>query len=193
MNQHRVVVTGLGAISPLGIGARAMWEGALAGTSAVRRITRFDPSPFVTQIAGEVDGFDPADFIDPKAIRRTDRFAQFAIAATRLALDDAKFSVNGQGADIGIWIGSALGGVAFGEEQHAKFQERGIGAVPPWLAILVFGGSGTCHIGLHFGIHGPNVANGNSCSAAVVAIGDVCALLRAATCAPPSRAARRRR
>ncbi len=171
-NEHRVVVTGLGAVSPLGIGARAMWDGAKAGRSAVRRITRFDPDPFTTQIAAEVDGFDPSSYLDRKAVRRTDLFAQYAIAATGLALDDAGYSINGNGGDVGVWVGSALGGVSFGEEQHRVFFERGISAVPPWLAILVFGGSSTCHIGMHFGVHGPNVANGNSCSAAVVAIGD---------------------
>src|SRR5713226_4466469 len=112
---HRVAVTGIGLITPLAIGVDAFWEATLAGKRGVRSITRFDPSEFDSHVAAEVDHFDPADFLEGKRLRRTDRFAQFSIAAARLALDDAKYRVE-DGDEVGVWIGSALGGLAYAEE-----------------------------------------------------------------------------
>lgn len=169
---HRVAVTGIGIVSPLGTGHPAFWEGVLGGRVAVEAITRFDPSAFASRIAAQVSDFDPLDFMEPKRVRRTDRFAQFAVAASRMALDDAGFSVNGMAEETGVYIGSALGGVAHAEEQHDIFLSRGIGAVKPMLAISVFGGASTTNVALEFGIEGPAVANGNSCAAGAIAIGD---------------------
>jgi 3-oxoacyl-[acyl-carrier-protein] synthase II len=169
---HRVAVTGIGVVSPLGIGVRAFWDATLAGRVAVGPVTRFDASEYSSRVAAEVHDFDPFAFMDARRVRRTDRFAQFAIAATRLALDDARFPLNGQRDDTGVYIGSALGGVAYADEQHDVFRTRGIGAIKPLLAISVFGGAATCNVALEFGLHGANVANGNSCASGAVAIGD---------------------
>ena len=169
---HRVAVTGIGVITPIGTGVREFWEATLAGKIGTKSITRFDPSQFNAQVAAQVDDFDPADYLSgAKRLRRTDRFAQFSIAASRLALEDADYRIE-DGDDVGVWIGSALGGLAYAEEQHDRYLLEGLRAVKPLLAIAVFGGSATTNIALEFGIRGPNVANSNSCAAGTVAIGD---------------------
>ncbi|MFN2459299.1 MAG: beta-ketoacyl synthase [Candidatus Velthaea sp.] len=170
--RRRVVVTGIGLVTPLGIGRAAFWRRILAGDVGVTEITRFDASAYRTRIAAQIDDFDPADFISEKRRRWTDRFAQFAIGASRLAFDDAGFHVNGDGSDIGVYLGSALGGLAFADEQHDVFRREGLDAVRPLLAISVFGGAATCNVSMEFGLCGPNVANGNSCASGTVAIGD---------------------
>jgi 3-oxoacyl-[acyl-carrier-protein] synthase II len=169
---HRVAVTGIGVVTPLGIGVEPFWRNVLAEAVAVRRITRFPVDAYPSQIAAEIDDFDPADFIGSKRRHWTDRFSQFALAATRLALDDAAYSIAGDGTDAGIYIGSALGGLAYADEQHDVFRSEGLGAVRPLLALSVFGGSATCNVAMEFGVRGPNVANGNSCASGAVAIGD---------------------
>ena len=98
--RRRVALTGVGVISPIGIGKEAFWSGLMEGRSGVRRITTFDPTPYETQIAGEVVGFDPASFMDRKEVRRNDRFVQLALAATRMALDDAGFAIDHENATL---------------------------------------------------------------------------------------------
>ncbi len=171
-HRHRVAVTGIGIVSPIGIGVRAFWEGTLAGKIGVGALTRFDASGFGSRVAAQIDEFDAAGFVPVKRLRRTDRYAQFSIAAARLAFEDAGLSVDGMGDEIGVWIGSALGGLAFAEEQHSGFHERGAKAVRPLLAISVFVGAGTSNVALEFGLRGPNVANANSCAAGTVALGE---------------------
>ncbi|MFZ1125539.1 MAG: beta-ketoacyl-ACP synthase II [Candidatus Baltobacteraceae bacterium] len=170
--QHRVAVTGIGIVSPIGTGVRAFWEATLAGEIGVGALTRFDASGFGSRVAAQIDEFDPAGFVPVNRLRRTDRYAQFSIAAARLALEDAAFSIDGKGDEIGVWLGSALGGLAFAEEQHSGFHVRGAKAVRPLLAISVFVGAGTSNVALEFGLRGPNVANANSCAAGTVAIGE---------------------
>jgi 3-oxoacyl-[acyl-carrier-protein] synthase II len=169
---HRVAVTGIGAVTPLGIGVAEFWRNVVAERVAVRRITRFPVDAYPSQIAAEVDDFDPSAFVGAKRRHWTDRFSQFALAATRLALDDADYTVSGDGADVGTYIGSALGGLAYADEQHDVFRGEGLGAVRPLLALSVFGGAATCNVAMEFGLRGPNVANGNSCASGAVAIGD---------------------
>jgi 3-oxoacyl-[acyl-carrier-protein] synthase II len=169
---HRVAVTGIGVVTPLGIGLEAFWTNVLAEHVAVRTITRFPTAGYSSTIAAEIDDFDATAFVGGKRLRWTDRFAQFALAATRLALDDAAFRVTGDGTDTGVYIGSALGGLAYADEQHDVFRASGLAAVRPLLAISVFGGAATCNVAMEFGLRGPNVANGNSCASGAVAIGD---------------------
>jgi 3-oxoacyl-[acyl-carrier-protein] synthase II len=169
---HRVAVTGIGVVSPLGIGVEKLWDGVRSGRSAVRTIDRFDPSPFDSHVAAQVDGFVPADFLAPKRVRWTDRYAQFALASAHLALQDARLDLAAHGDETGVWIGSALGGLAYAEEQHERFVAGGIRAVRPLLAIAVFGGAATTQVAIEFGLRGPNVANANSCAAGTVAIGE---------------------
>ena len=169
---HRVVVTGIGAVTPLGIGIDDVWRNVLAESVAVRRITRFPVEGYPSQIAAEIDGFDASAFVDRKRLHWTDRFSQFALVATHLALADAAYTIASDGIDVGTYIGSALGGLAYADEQHDVFRSEGLGAVRPLLAISVFGGAATCNVAMEFGLRGPNVANGNSCASGAVAIGD---------------------
>src|SRR3982751_5688353 len=115
MEQRRVVITGIGAITPIGTGVEGLWEGLRRRESAVRCITRFDPSLFKSRIAGEVADFSPGDHIEERRVRRLDRFSQFSVAATRMALADAAFDSAREDPDrIGAMMGTALGGVAHG-------------------------------------------------------------------------------
>ena len=170
--KHRVAVTGLGVVTPLGIGIETFWTNLLAEHVAVRTITRFPTDGYASTVAAQIDDFDAAAFVAGKRLRWTDRFSQFALAATQLAIDDAAFRVGGDGTDTGVFIGSALGGLAYADEQHDVFRAEGLGAVRPLLAISVFGGAATCNVAMAFGVRGPNVANGNSCASGAVAIGD---------------------
>lgn len=172
---RRVVITGIGAVTPIGIGREGLWRGVRDGVSAVRRITHFDPSALPSQIAAEVDGFDPLDYMDARAARRLHRhrYAHFSVAAARLALDDAHLDpACVEPSEVGVYTGSALGGVAFGEEQHQAFVSGGLRAVHPMLALAVFGGASSSKIAIEIGATGPNMANANSCAAGAIAIGE---------------------
>ncbi len=170
---YRVVVTGIGIVSPIGHGVRAFWDAALAGCVGTGPLTRFDASAFDSQVAAQADDFDAGDYLDAKVFRRTDRFAQFALVASKQALDDANFPLDAAGHDdVGVYIGSALGGLAFAETQAEAYYETGARAVRPLLAISVFGAASTSNVALAFGLRGPGVANANSCAAGAVAIGD---------------------
>jgi 3-oxoacyl-[acyl-carrier-protein] synthase II len=169
---HRVAVTGIGVVTPLGIGIDAFWDGILSERVAVAPITRFDTEGCRSRIAAQIDDFEPRDFLTAKRMHWTDRFSQLSVAAARLAMDDAAYHPNGASSDVGVYLGSALGGLAFADEQHDVFRQRGLDAVKPLLAISVFGGAATCNVAIEFDLRGPTVANGNSCASGAVAIGD---------------------
>jgi 3-oxoacyl-[acyl-carrier-protein] synthase II len=170
---RRVVVTGIGAVTPIGLGREGLWEGLHRRRSAIRTITRFDPGPFKSRIAGEVDGFHPTDHIEERRARRLDRFSQFAIAATRMALADADLDIRREDCDrVGAMMGTALGGVAYGEAQYHAFLTEGPRAVDPALALTVFAGAASCNIAIEFGCTGPNATNGMSCASGAIAIGE---------------------
>ncbi|MEA2665606.1 MAG: 3-oxoacyl-[acyl-carrier-protein] synthase [Candidatus Eremiobacteraeota bacterium] len=169
---HRVAVTGIGVITPLGVGIRAFWDGVLSERVAVREVTRFPTEGYRSRIAAQVDDFDPGAHVSAKRLRWTDRFSQFAVGAARLALDDAGYHPNGESDDVGVFVGSALGGLAYADEQHDVFRARGLEAVKPLLAISVFNGASVSNVAMEFGLCGPTVANGNSCASGAVAIGD---------------------
>ena len=173
MNPRRVVITGIGAITPIGMGVEGLWQGLLDRRSAVRCITRFDPSMFKSRIAGEVNDFSPSDHIEERKVRRLDRFSQFSVAATRMALTDAELDFAREDPDrIGAMMGTALGGVAHGERQYHNFLREGPRAVDPALALTVFAGAASCNIAIEFGFTGPNATNGMSCASGAIAIGD---------------------
>ena len=170
---RRVVITGIGPVTPTGIGREAFWEGLRARRSAVRTITRFDPSQFRTHVAGEVDDFDAADWVGPKRAKRMDRCSQFTMAAARLALADAGLDLSAEDPDrAGAMMGTALGGVSFAEEQHGRFVREGLRGVDPGLALTVFAGAASCNLAIEFGLCGPNLTNGMSCASGAIAIGD---------------------
>lgn len=170
---HRVVVTGIGVVTPIGIGVENLWNATLAERIAIRPITNFPTDGYRSKLAGYVDDFEPNDFMGTRRVRWTDRFSQFAVAASRLAIDDAGIVPSGDdNGDVGVYMGSALGGLAYADEQHDVFRAKGLEAIRPLLAISVFGGASTCNVAMEFGFSGPNVANGNSCASGAVAIGD---------------------
>ncbi|MGQ0609367.1 MAG: beta-ketoacyl-[acyl-carrier-protein] synthase family protein [Chloroflexota bacterium] len=181
MSRRRVVVTGIGAITPVGSGADGLWDGVMADASAVRTIDRFDASAFPSQIAAQVDDFDPADHLDARRARRLDRFSALSVAASRMAFEDAGLDRAAGKSTIGVWIGSALGGIAFGEAQHAGFVARGVRGVAPTLALAVFGGAGASNVALDLGLTGPAVGNANSCASGAVAIGQAFTAIRDGT------------
>ena len=169
MQQRRVVITGIGAITPIGLGVEGLWQGLLRRESAVRCITRFDPSMFKSRIAGEVDGFWPSDHMEERRSRRLDRFSQFSVAATRMALADAALDPAREDPDrIGAMMGTALGGVAHGESQYRNFLMDGPRSVDPALALTVFAGAASCNIAIEFGFTGPNSTNGMSCASGTI-------------------------
>ena len=170
---RRVVITGIGAVTPIGLGVEGLWTGLRRRRSAVRCITRFDPSVFKSRIAGEVDDFVASDHIEERRVRRLDRYSQFTIAATRMALTDATLDIRKEDPDrIGAMMGTALGGVAHGERQYHNFLAGGPRAVDPALALTVFAGAASCNIAIEFGCTGPNSTNGMSCASGAIAIGD---------------------
>jgi 3-oxoacyl-[acyl-carrier-protein] synthase II len=170
---RRVVITGIGAITPIGLGVDGLWDGLQRRQSAIRCITRFDPSVFKSHIAGEVDGFYATDHIEERRARRLDRYSQFAIGATRMALADAELDLAREDPDrVGAMMGTALGGVAHGEAQYHNFLRGGPRAVDPALALTVFAGAASCNIAIEFGCTGPNATNGMSCASGAIAIGE---------------------
>jgi 3-oxoacyl-[acyl-carrier-protein] synthase II len=178
VSQRRVAVTGIGVITAFGCGKEALWSGIERGVSPIRRITRFDASGLASQVAAEVDGFDPAEWIAPKQVRRFDRFSQFAVAAAAMALKDACLSTTPlDPTRSGAYVGSALGGVAFGEEQHERYDRLGLRAVTPLLALAVFNAAAASNIAQQFDLRGPVLSNGNSCAAGAIAIGEAARLV----------------
>lgn len=171
----RVVITGIGAITCIGTGKDGLWQGILRGESGIRRITRFDASPFSSQLAGEVTDFDPLAYFEARRVKRLDRFAQFSLVAAKMALDDAGLQPTPA---MGVCAGTALGGVALAEHQHELFLRQGLRAVNPALAFLVFGGSGGSHIAIEFGLTGCGNTNSNSCASGAIAIGEAFRYLR---------------
>ena len=180
--RRRIWITGIGIITAIGTGREAFRAGLRAGHSPVRRIDRFDPSPFRSQVAAQVDDFDPLAWMPPKAARQLDRFSQFALVAGRLALEDARLTPGQDGAAhpqrIGIYLGSALGGIAYAEEQHTRYLERGIRQVAPNLALAVFGGAAPANLGIALDVRGPVLSTANSCASGAVALGEALGDLR---------------
>lgn len=174
MEHRRVVVTGIGAITPIGHGKDGLWEGVQAGKSGVKTISAFDTSQIQVKVAAQVDDFDPLSYFDAKTARRMDRFAQLGLAAADLAIQDAHLHHDPGQLDsrVGVTMGTALGGVAGAERQHEVYLRNGLRSVDPGLALMVFGGSGSSNIAIRYGFTGPSNANSNSCSSGAIAIGE---------------------
>lgn len=179
---RRVWITGLGLITASGIGLPAFRAGLRAGVSPVQRIDRFDPTEFRSQVAAQVNDFEPLDHMEPKTARQLDRFSQFGLASGQMAMADARFLPGQAGAATaertGIFLGSALGGIVYAEEQHARYLERGIRSVSPTLALAVFGGAAPANLGIALGVHGPILSTANSCASSTVAIGEALGAIR---------------
>jgi 3-oxoacyl-[acyl-carrier-protein] synthase II len=171
--RRRVVVTGLGVVSPIGIGLEAFWQGLAAGRSGVGRITRFDAAAFPTQIAAEVRDFDPSSYMDRKEVRRNDRFVHFAYAATRMAMEHARFAITPANAGrTGVLIGSGIGGAATWEEQHRILLERGPDRVSPFFVPMMIVNMASGVTAILTGAKGPSSCVVTACATGGNAIGD---------------------
>jgi 3-oxoacyl-[acyl-carrier-protein] synthase II len=171
-DRRRVVITGLGVIAPTGIGKDVFWQSCKEGKSGIKPITRFNPEGYDCRIAGEINNFDPLDYMDPKKAKRSDRFAHFAIASARMAISDAQLNLDKIEKDrVGVFYGAAMGGMPYAENQHVIFMEKGIKRVSPYLAETIFPGAASCHIGLEFGFRGVNGTLSTGCSSGTDAIG----------------------
>ncbi|MHB8174932.1 MAG: beta-ketoacyl-ACP synthase II [Nitrospirota bacterium] len=175
--KRRVAITGIGAVTPIGFGVSGLWAGVVGNRSGISEITSFDASGFRTKIAAEVRDFKASDFVSGKNLKRLDRFAAFAVASARMAIEDAGLEIT-RHPRTGIVMGSALGGLAFAESQHDVYREKGLKGVAPNLATLVFGASSSCHIAIELGLTGPNITNSNSCSSGTMAVGEAFEMIR---------------
>ncbi|HEX4935081.1 MAG TPA: beta-ketoacyl synthase N-terminal-like domain-containing protein, partial [Gemmatimonadaceae bacterium] len=173
MTRRRVAITGIGAVTPVGIGAQGLWEGIRAERSGVRTLTRFDPERFRSHNAAEVPDFDAKDFLDAKRVKRMDRFSHFAVASARMALADAGLDLAREDPDrVGTMMGSALGGLHHAEHQVYVYMRDGLRGVDPQLALSAFAGAASCNVAIEFNAQGPNSTNAMSCASGTIAVGD---------------------
>src|SRR5688572_9354171 len=180
MGSHRrVVVTGIGLVSSLGIGTEANWQALTAGTSGVATITKFDASAFATRIAGEVRGFDPLQFIEKKDVKKMDVFIQYAIAASQFAMDDSGFQITPDLAPrVGVFIASGIGGFTTIEREHKALLDGGPRKISPFFIPSAIINLAAGQVSIRFGAKGPNSATCTACSASAHAIGDAYEIIR---------------
>ncbi len=178
-NTKRIVVTGLGAVTPLGIGWEAYWNGLLAGESGVARITHFDPAAYDVQIGAEVKGFDPSVWMDRKDSKRMDRYAQMGVAAAKMAVEDSGLIINDDNAErVGVIIGSGIGGLASLEEQMRVLIEKGPSRVSPFLIPMMIADMAAGWASILTGAKGPNSTVVTACATGAHALGDSLEILR---------------
>src|SRR5436190_8518365 len=179
MANRRVVVTGIGLVSSLGIGTEANWTALTDGVSGVATITKFDASQFATRIAGEVRGFDPLRFIEKKDVKKMDVFIQYAIAAAQCAIDDACFQVTPENSTrVGVFIASGIGGFTTIEREHKALLEGGPRKISPFFIPSAIINLAAGQVSIRFGARGPNSATCTACSASAHAIGDAYEIIR---------------
>jgi 3-oxoacyl-[acyl-carrier-protein] synthase II len=173
-NRKRVVVTGMGAVTPLGLSVEETWQGLVEGRSGISRITQFDPSPYPSQIMGQVKGFEPSDYVDSREARRMSRFSQFAVAAAKMAVEDAGLSIDRSNAeDAGVVIGTGIGGALVeGEQVHLLLLNKGARRVPPLFVPNMMPNAAAHHVGVAFGITGYTSTVIAACASGTQAIGE---------------------
>ena len=203
MSRRRAVITGIGPITCIGRGRADFWKGILAEKSGINSIASFDPGAFRVRCAGEIRDWDPEEFFPAHRLKRLDRYAQFAVASARLALDDAHFDHSREKPQhrVGVSFGTALGGVCKAEDQYIRFLKKGARGVQPTLAVQVFGGSAHSNIAIDFGFRGVGTTNSNSCASGTVSVGEALRYIRddfadvivagGAEAPPPGRSGRR--
>ncbi len=170
---RRVVVTGLGVITPLGTGVEKTWKALCAGQSGIGRITRFDPTGFPVQIAGEVKDFDPAAFIEKKEIKKMDAFIHYAVAASQMAVDDAGLKISPDRADrVGVYIGAGIGGLPGIEHYHKVLLEKGADRISPFFIPMVIINLASGQVAIRLGAKGPNSCAVTACATGNHCIGD---------------------
>lgn len=173
MSKRRVVVTGLGLITPLGLNLKESWDGLVKGVSGIDKITHFDASSLPVRIAGEVRGFDPAIYIEQKEIKKMDRFIHFAIATTTHALQDANLTIDDEIAErVGVCIGSGMGGLPTIEHYHRVLLERGYRKITPFFIPMLIINLASGNVSIKFGAKGPNSAIVTACATGTHSIGE---------------------
>lgn len=177
--KKRVVITGIGAVTPIGIGKEAYWEALKTGVVGVDLITSFDTTEYVTKIAAEVKDFEPDQFMAKKEAKRMDRYTQFAVAASKLAIDDSKLDLDKIDADrFGVVIGSGIGGLLTLEEEHKKLLEKGPGRVSPFMIPMMISNMATGVVSMTFNAKGPNYSVVTACATGTNAIGEAFKLIQ---------------
>jgi len=168
LEKRRVVITGMGVVAPNGIGIEPFWDSLVHGRSAVRKITHFDASSYPCQVAAEVPDFDPTDYMDPKTARRLARFAQFALAASKMAIEDSKIDFSLENPSrVGVYIGTAMGGEDVNEIQHTIFLEKGLKRINPFTAFSCSTHSASGIISCEFNLKGANTTIAAGCNSGV--------------------------
>ena len=176
---RRVVVTGVGLVTPLGVGTRANWDALLAGQSGIGPITRFDASLFAARIAGEVKGFDPLQFMEKKDVKKMDIFIQFAVAAAQFAMDDAGLKVTPEIADqVGVFIASGIGGFTTIEREHRELIAGGPRRISPFFIPSTIINLAAGQVSIRFGARGPNLATCTACTASAHAVGEAYEIIK---------------
>ncbi|MDP2166733.1 MAG: beta-ketoacyl-ACP synthase II [Thermodesulfovibrionales bacterium] len=179
MDLRRVVVTGIGLVTPLAIGTEKSWACLLEGKSGVKRITQFDATDFPTKIAGEITGFEPADFIDAKEIKKMDRFIHLALAASQMAMDDSGLKISGENAErVGVMVGAGMGGLPAIERYHSVYLEKGPKRISPFFIPMLIINLASGQISIRFGAKGPNSAAVTACASGSHSIGDAFRLIQ---------------
>lgn len=175
----RVVITGLGVVSPVGNDIPTFWDNLVNGVSGIDYVTAFDTSEYGTKIAGEVKNFNPEDFIDRKEVRRMDRFVHFAIAASKQALNNAGLNMDEVNAHrVGVYIGSGIGGLATLEDNHKVLLEKGPRRVSPFMIPMMIANMASGYVSIHTGAKGPNSAAVSACATGTHSIGDATEIIR---------------
>jgi len=184
--RRRVVITGVGLVSPVGVGTAATWQALLAGRSGVGPITRFDASNYPVRIAGEVKGFDPHDYVEKKDVKKSDTFILYALAAARFAMEDSGLTIDGgdggHGADpdrVGVVIGSGIGGLPLIESTHTILVEKGPSRVSPFFIPGLIVNMAAGQVSIRYGAKGPNTAPATACTTGLHAIGEAFRLIQA--------------
>jgi 3-oxoacyl-[acyl-carrier-protein] synthase II len=170
--KRRVAVTGVGLVTPLGIGNKETWDAVCAGRSGVRRVTKFDPAEHKTQIAAEIHGFDPELFMNPKEARKTDAFIQYAVASAKLALDDSGLEITEELSPLtGTIIGSGIGGMETYVNTVHLLDEKGPGRLSPFFITNIINNMAAGYVSIFFNAKGPNCCTTTACAASAHAIG----------------------
>ena len=177
--KRRVVVTGMGIVSPLGIGLEQNWKAVCEGKSGIDRITKFDASDFPVRIAGEVKGFNPEQFVDHKDVKKMDTFIHYSVACSKMALEDSGYEINDENAErVGVLVGVGLCGLPAIEKYHDIMKDRGVKKITPFFIPMLISNLASGQVSIHFGAKGPNTCVVTACATGTHAIGDATRLIQ---------------
>jgi len=175
---RRVVITGLGCVTPVGNDVPSTWDSLVSGRTGIGRITRFDPAPYETQIAGEVKGFDPLKYMDRKDVRRTDRFTQLGVAGASQAIADSGIDPKTDGDRFGVAIATGVGGLETLIEQVLVMEKRGPSRLSPFLVPALMANAASAQVSMQFGVRGPNLTHVSACASSAHALGESAEMIK---------------